>query len=564
MSRTIHADGRTVTVPDDATPEEVNQIFGPAPKNTPPAALSGPIGPAPIPAGLQGRAQPVIAPAGPVANKGLGTAWDTLSESGSHLVNAIRGPNSALTAPATPAEQQEFGGQDLSGAGARLSLAAKRMFVDPSVRNFQAGDAARQAGDYGGAITNYAQALPVVGPMEKQAVETAQTKGALPAMAGILTDLGIAKAVGNVADVAAAPARVGQAMQDSGLGRINKYLGAGPKDTMNGANPARAVINQVQGVPLSRGGLSSQIDAAAPRVGQQLGNVIQAADTSPTASPITAAQVAPSVDNPIFDRAGQVAGPGGNKNTGPLNTLLDSYNETAPGATAPIYGPNAPATVLPSDLWKTIRNIDSNTKFSTDPEVEGVNEVNRGIRGGLRQQLETADPNIKPLSQRYGDIRAAQDVLERKPNANSGIPLSLSHAVGRTLNAAPVQVGLGKMANAVGGGVSAVGKVLNPANTPGNIGNAAVVGSLGSSNRVVDQNTAPDQEEVAQPEGNQGQNNASGNLQDQQHVNEATTPAVAAPTLKPIDRGTAESYYDQAGGDPDAARELAAKDGYTF
>lgn len=38
MPRTIKADGRTITVPDDATPEEINQIVGPAPKTAPPSA----------------------------------------------------------------------------------------------------------------------------------------------------------------------------------------------------------------------------------------------------------------------------------------------------------------------------------------------------------------------------------------------------------------------------------------------------------------------------------------------------------------------------------------------
>jgi hypothetical protein len=35
MPRTIKADGRTITVPDDVTPEEINQIVGPAPTPTP-------------------------------------------------------------------------------------------------------------------------------------------------------------------------------------------------------------------------------------------------------------------------------------------------------------------------------------------------------------------------------------------------------------------------------------------------------------------------------------------------------------------------------------------------
>ncbi len=35
MPRTINADGRTITVPDDATPEEINEIVGPAPSGAP-------------------------------------------------------------------------------------------------------------------------------------------------------------------------------------------------------------------------------------------------------------------------------------------------------------------------------------------------------------------------------------------------------------------------------------------------------------------------------------------------------------------------------------------------
>lgn len=40
MPRTIQADGRTITVPDDATPDEINQIVGPAPKSAAPAQPS--------------------------------------------------------------------------------------------------------------------------------------------------------------------------------------------------------------------------------------------------------------------------------------------------------------------------------------------------------------------------------------------------------------------------------------------------------------------------------------------------------------------------------------------
>lgn len=76
----------------------------------------------------------------------------------------------------------------------------------------------------------------------------------------------------------------------------------------------------------------------------------------------------------------------------------------------------------PTDVWKTIQNIDRNTRFNPDPEVEGVNEVRRDIRGGLRGNLEDAVPGLKPLSERYGDLRTADDALSR--TAGKGARLS--------------------------------------------------------------------------------------------------------------------------------------------
>ena len=65
------------------------------------------------------------------------------------------------------------------------------------------------------------------------------------------------------------------------------------------------------------------------------------------------------------------------------------------------------------DIWKTIQNLDKNTRFNPDPEVEGVNELRRDIRGGLRSNLEQATPGLKPLTQRYGDLKGAEEALDK-------------------------------------------------------------------------------------------------------------------------------------------------------
>jgi hypothetical protein len=69
------------------------------------------------------------------------------------------------------------------------------------------------------------------------------------------------------------------------------------------------------------------------------------------------------------------------------------------------------ATAL--DLWRTIQNLDKNTRFNLDPEVEGVNEVRRDMRGGLRGNLEDAVPGLKPETQRYADLKSGEESLGR-------------------------------------------------------------------------------------------------------------------------------------------------------
>jgi hypothetical protein len=88
-------------------------------------------------------------------------------------------------------------------------------------------------------------------------------------------------------------------------------------------------------------------------------------------------------------------------------------NLTHPHATAP-------------DLWRTIQNVDKNTRFNPDPEVEGVNELRRDIRGGLRGNLEDAVPGLKPETQRYSDLKGAEDALDRSLHGGTSLRKMLS------------------------------------------------------------------------------------------------------------------------------------------
>lgn len=85
-------------------------------------------------------------------------------------------------------------------------------------------------------------------------------------------------------------------------------------------------------------------------------------------------------------------------------------------------------TATPSDLWHTIRNVDENTRFNPDPEVEGLNEVRRSIRGGLRGNLEEAVPGVKAPSQTYSDLATAREALDRTMHGGTSIKRMLDAA----------------------------------------------------------------------------------------------------------------------------------------
>lgn len=83
-------------------------------------------------------------------------------------------------------------------------------------------------------------------------------------------------------------------------------------------------------------------------------------------------------------------------------------------------------TATANDLWRTIQNVDKNTRFNPDPEVEGVNELRREMRGGLRGNLEEAVPGLKPLSQRYGDLKSAEETLGRTLHSGTSLRRAFS------------------------------------------------------------------------------------------------------------------------------------------
>lgn len=211
-------------------------------------------------------------------------------------------------------------------------------------------------------------------------------------------------------------APMGAAAERGGLGVINHALDVTPKMMKYGQNPARGVVDEGLTPSLSKFSLANKVDSALPVAGQRISDAVH---SSPLTVP--SQNVAASIEHPILGAGDVSSGFGG---TGRVEPLADLWGQTeikAPGASRPIYGSGSPADISAPDLWHSIRNLDANTRFNPDPEVEGVNEVRRDIRGGLRGNLEDAVPGLKPLSERYGDLRTADEALSRTAGRGSSL-----------------------------------------------------------------------------------------------------------------------------------------------
>lgn len=285
--------------------------------------------------------------------------------------------------------------------------------------------------------------------MAKGVVNDFQQNGAAEAIphvmgqlaGGIVTgELG-GKALGAAGKMAreAVPAvgNVGEVMQKYAAGNLNRKFPPTMKETIRGNNPGRGMLEAGIGPTASKGSLATKVAGASEAVGSRIGEAVERADQNAAAPPILAKELAPQITGPIHEAIGRIEGPFGTASTEPYQTLLQKVGNKAPGARTSIFGPTAPAEIAPTDLWKSIQNLDRNTRFNADPEVESVNEVRRDIRHGLRPALESADPTIKPLSRTYSDLSSAGDAIDRS-NTAFRIPHGLNAIIDSTINSVPV------------------------------------------------------------------------------------------------------------------------------
>ena len=149
----------------------------------------------------------------------------------------------------------------------------------------------------------------------------------------------------------------------------------------------------------------------------------------------------------IGEIPGERGGPG--QITGVLRRMTEYPESEQPSGLTDLRHP----TASPSDLWRTIQNIDEKTRFrqNVTPEIENANELQKGIRHNLRGNLEEAAPGLKEQSGRYADMKAAQNVLDRTIHTDTGLNKLLqipSYPIETTLGRGMYETGRGMQAAA--------------------------------------------------------------------------------------------------------------------
>lgn len=140
---------------------------------------------------------------------------DTLSSVGSHLANMVTGPYHAFTDPPQNAAEQRIKGlPGNSGLLGQVDLGAARMFAEPTAKAVKEVGTQAKAGNLGlgakdttyddqgnyhpTALSSAMDAVPVAGPWARSIETEAHQKGAVPALAGLATDIAAPVAGGKI------------------------------------------------------------------------------------------------------------------------------------------------------------------------------------------------------------------------------------------------------------------------------------------------------------------------------------------------------------------------------
>lgn len=339
MPRTIQADGRTITVPDDATPDEINQIVGPAPKSA-------------------ASAQP-------------------------STFDKVRGKIDQLST-VTPEEDARHSlltnQANHFGAGVIGSTAGVLNHPIKTVENM-----AHSATPDKGLAGAGEMLLGPAGPMAVHTIESlihdpAQTLGGV-AGGTLLGDAG-----GEVLSRGAGA--LSEPLQAGGAGLVDRAAGTLKTDFAHGAQPGRGYLEGGGTPALTMRGLANKAETVKGTAGEGLGKAYDAATDSGIRIP--AKPVSDALLDPAYRLRATQNAPGGLGES----PSLDEYESrlTPHLSSQPDFSPR--------EVFDLKRNVAANTRWN-DPTMFDMNSVRQQGVGGVGKLLTDAVPETAPLNRVY-------------------------------------------------------------------------------------------------------------------------------------------------------------------
>jgi hypothetical protein len=413
---------------------------------------------------------------------------DTLSNVGTHLKNMVAGPYHAFTdAPQNAAEQRIKGLPGNSGIMGQVDLGAARMFAEPTAKALVETGRQAHAGNLGlgakdttydeqgnyhpTAMSSAMDAVPVAGPWARGVETEAHQKGALPALAGLGTDIAAPIAGGKILGKGIAATGYGmkaasstpESLQLAGTRAVTKgspgqllqsalkpasSYGAGVSDTLEKALPDVIKANPEPGVA----GFAKAADTAAGARGEAYQNLLAPhknvpVDTSPlVSSQVNSIPLIAKTENPGI--------------VGATEKVANRYvpkPETSETTTSPLVdqfgGPIQSTRVTPAEPPRTLGfadriRVDSNQKLHSlynktqgdryaamaSPDTARTYALNNDIRGLTYKTLAdasgTPEDEIRANQDQHGRLIETGDIAnKREPVFARHDPVTLSQKI---------------------------------------------------------------------------------------------------------------------------------------
>lgn len=421
------------TLQDDTPPLPKGYSLQSSASAAPPAPLSGPVGAGngvPVPAGMSGPTAPTLG----------SSPGDVASTVGSHALNLVKGPLSAVVTP------PQNTGEKVANVAMPGGLALYRTAVEPSIAPAKQALKQALAGKYGDAARSAESAVPVVGPWADQVEKDVQDKGAVAGLAGLATDVAVPQAIGAGAKAA------GPALDESAAGVINKgVIGARDADRARGANPGRGYLDNGLGISATMQSIADKAGEARAEVGKALGDAYSAADAKGTLIP--AETVRKAVGDILTQAKQKASAPG---------VVADPavYDQLAEGFKPALTNAWNKGGFTPSELWQMRKDMNESLNWGDQSKLN-VTKTQQRISGALGGLLKDAVPETEELNQNYQDLAKLHGRASKRAATGQG-----------TLT------GLASKATSIAGGAIAGAATHNPLMSAGGAALGAAVDSI--------------------------------------------------------------------------------------